>query len=225
MHTTRPAWTRTARNIGGAPWVPFEVTRSLHEHLQAHQQRLSQVERHLVEAQDQVDVARGETALAQQQIRDLSQRLALREPEPEPSDDSPRILHLSEDLARVRARTDRDVATARQAERDASLFRLLAVYDDLSRGITALPQDPRSPWFQGYAAIQQQIAQQLEQAGARPFGAVGDEFDPQRHEAVGTVPARNRDEFDRVVGLSQVGFIMNDERLLRPAQVVVATAP
>jgi len=225
MHTTRPAWHRTARNIGGAPWVPFEVARSLHEHLQAHQQQLAQVEQRLAEALDQVDVARGEAALAREQTRELSERLDLREPEPEPSDDSAHILHLSEDLARVRARTEQEVATARQAERDASLLRLLAVHDDLSRGIAALPQDPSSPWFQGYAAVLQQLGQQLEQAGARPFGEVGDAFDPQRHEAVGTVPAQHRYDIDRVVSLAQVGFIMQDKRLLRPAQVVVATAP
>ncbi len=227
MHTTRPAWYRTARNIGGAPWVPFEVARSLQERLQAHQQRLAQLEQRLGAAQDQRDVALGEAALAKERARELSERPAppAPEPAPPPAEESATLEHLREDLARVRGRTAQEIADARQAERDAGVERLLTVHDDLSRGMEALPRDPDSPWYQGYAAILQQLAQQLEQAGARPFGAVGERFDPQRHDAVGTVPARNSDEFDRVVGLTQRGFVMDDERLLRPAKVVVATRP
>ena len=132
------------------------------------------------------------------------------------------MLRLSEDLARVRARVEQEVESARRAERTASLLRLTAVHDNLRRGLHALPQEPESPWFQGYSAVLQQLDRDLASAGATPFGAAGDPFNPRLHEAVGTVPAQTTDSIDRVVGVAQPGFAMDDGSLLRPAQVVVA---
>lgn len=229
MRAARPPWYRTARTIGGAPWVPFEVARSLQDQLDAHRARLQQVERALDEARD---VARQRQegaqelerlrAAYQERVAGLEDALAqaterLADCEPTPSDDTERIRRLSEDLARVQQRTEADIATARRAERADNLLRLAAVHDDLRRGLQALPQDPDSPWFQGYRAILQQLEAQLTQAGATPFGEVGELFDPSFHEAVGTTPG----EIDRLVSVARPGLIMADGSLLRPALVVV----
>jgi molecular chaperone GrpE len=264
----RPPWYRTARSIGGVPWVPFEVARALQEQLDAHRARLADCEREILAARDtmqrlagqarqqQVDSrgmeqlrevhrqrmaalegelaraeerlgiateqaarARAEADTARVQARVAAERLA--DCEPTTSDEAARIQRLTEDLARIRERTEQEVAAARRAERSASLHRLAAIHDDLMRGLQALPDQPDSPWLQGYRAILQQLQQLLALAGATPFGERGDAFDPELHEAVGTAPARDEHEFDRVVGVVRVGFALEDGTLLRPAQVVV----
>jgi molecular chaperone GrpE len=224
VHGARPPWYRTARSIGGVPWVPFEVARALQDQLDAHRARLQQLERELDQVQDleQLGLAyRERIAGLEDALAQATERLA--ECEPVPSDETERIRRLSEDLARVRGRTEQEVLEARRAERADGLLRLLPVYDDLKRGLEALPQDPDSPWFQGYRAILQRLEQQLAQLGATPFGAQGDPFDPGIHEAVGTVAAPRQADIDRVVGVVQPGFAMSDGSLLRAAQVVVGT--
>ncbi len=226
MRGSRPPWYRTARSIGGAPWVPFEVARALQEQLDAQRQRnmaiedvLARAERRLVLTNEQAERALADAEEAREQARTAMRLLAEREPRPE--DETARIQRLSEDLARIRERTEQEVALARRNERSRSLLGLVAVYDDLRRGLEVMPEDPDSPWLRGYQAIVQQLEQRLTQAGAVPFGAPGDPFDPEIHEAVGTVPSASQGEIDRVVGVTQVGFSLADGGLLRPAQVVV----
>ncbi len=226
MRGSRPPWYRTARSIGGAPWVPFEVARSLQEQLDAHRRRLHALEAALAQAEDRRAAALAEAEQARLEAEDVRERARatverLAEREPTPSDEGARLQRLSEDLARVRERTAEEIAAARRAERADGLLRLTAIYDDLSRGLTALPQDPDSPWFQGYRAILQQLEQQLAQAGPAPFGALGDAFDPALHEAVGTAPGT----IDRLVGILEPGFAFADGTLLRPARVVVGAGP
>ena len=267
MQGSRPPWFRTARMIGGAPWVPFEVARDLQDQLDAHRQRLQRVEAELEEARrvmqrlatqaqrqhgdprdieqlrtaygerlgavqaelkkaeerlaaaaEQAERSREEAEVARQQAREAAERMADRKPVP--SDDDARARRLREDLERVRARTEQEVAAACQGERTHSLLRLASVHDDLRRGLEALPQDPTSPWYQGYRAILLQLEDQLAQAGATRFGALGEPFDPERHEAVGTV-ASAPEQVDHIVGMVQPGFALADGSLIRPAQVVV----
>ena len=57
----------------------------------------------------------------------------------------------------------------------------------------------------------------------QPFVAVGEPFDPTRHEAVGRVERRDVDD-QTVVAEALRGYLLQD-RVLRPAQVVVAVHP
>jgi molecular chaperone GrpE len=56
------------------------------------------------------------------------------------------------------------------------------------------------------------------------FGKVGEKFDPNRHEAMMQAPAPAGTEPNTVLALLKTGFVIKD-RVLRPAQVVVATKP
>jgi molecular chaperone GrpE len=63
----------------------------------------------------------------------------------------------------------------------------------------------------------------LERLGVRPFVAVGQPFDPTRHEAVSRVERTDVDDHT-VVAEPLRGYLFQ-ERVLRPAQVVVAVHP
>jgi molecular chaperone GrpE len=71
--------------------------------------------------------------------------------------------------------------------------------------------------------IHREFLKALERVGVRSFSAVGEFFDPQRHEAVGRV--ERGDVADQtVVSETLRGYLFRD-RVLRPAQVVVAVEP
>jgi molecular chaperone GrpE len=63
----------------------------------------------------------------------------------------------------------------------------------------------------------------LDQVGVETIDPEGEPFDPTRHEAMSLLPS-DRAEPGSVVEVIQKGYAIED-RLLRPARVVVAKAP
>jgi molecular chaperone GrpE len=101
--------------------------------------------------------------------------------------------------------------------RDRLLLDWLEPLDSVERALRA---EPENPLFEGLRAVLEQMEALFERHGVRRIGAVGEPFDPQQHEAVGTVitdvlPDRT------VADVTRSGFTV-DDRVLRPAQVVVA---
>jgi molecular chaperone GrpE len=54
-----------------------------------------------------------------------------------------------------------------------------------------------------------------------PIDALGQPFDPNKHQAIQTVPAGAGQEPNTVAQVVQPGFMIHD-RVLRPAAVIVA---
>jgi molecular chaperone GrpE len=101
---------------------------------------------------------------------------------------------------------------------DELLRQWLESVDSVERAL--LMADPGSSLHVGLEAVLQQMEATLERLGVSRVGAVGEPFDPERHEAVGVVTS---DEVpDRtIVEVARSGYAIGD-RMLRPAQVVVA---
>jgi molecular chaperone GrpE len=83
--------------------------------------------------------------------------------------------------------------------------------------------DPGNAAAAGLRAILEQMESVLARQGAERIGAPGEQFDPERHEAIGV---RETDEVpDRtVLDVARSGYALGD-RVLRPAQVIVARRP
>ena len=71
--------------------------------------------------------------------------------------------------------------------------------------------------------IYDQFLSVLKDAGVEPIDAVGEKFDPNFHEAISQQESSESAE-GTVLQQVQRGYQLND-RLVRPARVVVATAP
>ena len=57
--------------------------------------------------------------------------------------------------------------------------------DNFERGLSAVPEDGREdPFVQGMDKIYKQLMTELENAGVTPIEAVGQEFNPDFHNAV-----------------------------------------
>jgi molecular chaperone GrpE len=75
----------------------------------------------------------------------------------------------------------------------------------------------------GYELIYKQLVESLGRFGLEAIDARGVEFDPHLHQAVSTQPAPEGNE-GRVLEELRKGYLLKG-RLLRPAMVVVASAP
>jgi molecular chaperone GrpE len=112
---------------------------------------------------------------------------------------------------------------SRQAQ-EQLLREILPVLDNFDRALQAPARPGSDPGFrQGVELIHRDFLAALERLGVRPFAAVGQAFDPGRHEAVGRVERADVDD-QTVVAETLRGYVFQ-ERVLRPAQVVVAVHP
>jgi molecular chaperone GrpE len=108
----------------------------------------------------------------------------------------------------------------RQAQGDV-LREMLTVLDNFDRALAAEPAAGGDGGFRaGVELIHRDFLKALERLGVRPFGTVGEPFDPQRHDAVARTE-RADVEAPTIVGEVQRGYLYHD-RVLRPARVVVA---
>lgn len=129
-------------------------------------------------------------------------------------------LRLLADLDNFRRRAAREHDRARAEGRRDALVPILPVLDTLERALAAGSTDP--VFYEGVAATQRLMLSALREAGAEPLETVGRPFDPHVQEALTTV-ASDDVEPGHVVREVRRGWRLGDE-LLRPAQVVVATA-
>ena len=104
------------------------------------------------------------------------------------------------------------------------LARLLPVLDDFERAFASLPAAlQEEPWVNGVRLIEQKLRHILALEGVEPIPVhPGDLFDPYYHEAVlhQEVPGFAEGQ---IIAEVQRGY-RQGERLVRPAQVVVAKA-
>ena len=132
-----------------------------------------------------------------------------------------RHLRLLAEFDNYRRRTAKEHEAARREGRRAALLPLLPVLDSLERALATGSTD--RDFYDGVAATHRLFLAALREAGAEPIESVGQPFDPNFHEAVAAVPADGEVAPGTVVREVRRGWRLGDE-LLRPAQVVVATA-
>lgn len=124
------------------------------------------------------------------------------------------------DEARTRLRKDvtRDVERSRRS----FLAELLEVVDNLDRALAAAASGAdATALLEGVELVRRQMLSKLESFGVTRVEALGQPFDPTRHEAVTLTPAASPDQDGRIVGVIAPGYQIGDD-LLRPATVAVA---
>jgi len=128
------------------------------------------------------------------------------------------------DLDNYRKRAAREVEDARRYANMSLLERLLPVLDNFELGLEAAKQSGGAEGIlQGMAMVQKQLQDFLRDSGVEPIDAVGAEFDPNLHEALGQEPSADVPE-GIVTRQMRRGYKLKD-RLLRPAAVMVSKGP
>ncbi|MFY9554940.1 MAG: nucleotide exchange factor GrpE [Blastocatellia bacterium] len=123
------------------------------------------------------------------------------------------------DFENYRRRVERERGSAARAGKRELIISLLPVLDSFDRALQHIGDKP-SPMYEGFLAIHRKLMSLLEAQGVTPFDSVGETFDPELHEAIGSVQS---DEYEPGVVVDEVqrGYRWGDE-LLRPARVRVA---
>ena len=128
------------------------------------------------------------------------------------------------DFVNYRRRMNQEQAEGRITAQSALLSQVLPVLDDLRRALSEVPPELAShPWVQGVSLVARQIATLFEHLGVRQIGAPGERFDPRWHEAIATEMRSDVPE-GTVLRVARPGYVIG-ERIIHPAQVVVARAP
>jgi molecular chaperone GrpE len=105
------------------------------------------------------------------------------------------------------------------------VFDLLPVLDNLDRALAAARKGgDAGALVQGVAMVQSQFLEMLKRHGITRIDAQpGQAFDPNQHQAVMQTPVANV-EPGHIVDVLDQGYL-NQDRILRPAKVTVATKP
>jgi molecular chaperone GrpE len=128
------------------------------------------------------------------------------------------------DFVNYKRRAAQEQSERRAAAQGTVIEALLPVLDDLKRALEAVPEELAShSWATGVILAARRLAATLQELGVQQIGEVGEQFDPRRHEALMTQASTDQPE-GIILQVYRPGYMLG-ERVLRPAQVVVAAAP
>ncbi|MFT6220880.1 MAG: molecular chaperone GrpE [Candidatus Endobugula sp.] len=135
------------------------------------------------------------------------------------------VLRAHADAQNVRRRSEQDVEKARKFALEKFVADLLPVADNLERAIAAgNPEDEtQKAVLEGVALTLKSLQDTLKKYKVEMVDPAGEPFDPQLHQAMTMVPNPDM-EPNTVMDVFQKGYTLNG-RLVRPAMVVVSSAP
>ena len=123
------------------------------------------------------------------------------------------------ELENQRRRMAREVDSARKFANERLLGELLPVFDSLHAGLKAAGSEP-NPLREGLEMTLKQLLKIAADNGLSELDPKGEGFNPEFHQAVTQLPGGEAAP-GTVLDVFQKGYMLN-ERLLRPALVVVA---
>ena len=130
-----------------------------------------------------------------------------------------KFLRLAAEYDNYRKRTAKEKEGLYADAKIDTITAMLPVYDNLERGLNQFG-DEESPHRKGLEMIFSQFKEALAKLGVTTIDAVGQPFDPEKHNAVMHIEDENAGE-NTVVEVLQQGFMLG-EKVLRFAIVKVA---
>jgi molecular chaperone GrpE len=123
------------------------------------------------------------------------------------------------DYDNYRRRIERERATAARSGKREIILQLLEVLDGFDRALQHVDDAPSSV-SEGLQLLHRKLLGLLEAQGVTPLQSLGETFNPELHDAIGTVKSEDV-EPGTVADEVQRGYRWGDD-LLRPARVRVA---
>lgn len=177
----------------------------------AGQTRAPEAEDDAASGADPGEVQIDEAALDAEDDAELDELTRLRTELEERTGDLQRV---SAEYANYRRRTDRDRQLAATEAQSKVVTALLPVLDDIGRA------EQHGDLTGAFKAVADKLVESLSGQGLEPFGAQGDPFDPNVHEAVAHATSAEVSG-PTVTTVLRCGYRLGD-RVLRPAMVEVA---
>ncbi len=133
-----------------------------------------------------------------------------------------RLLRLQADYENYRRRTRQEKEEIYKYASEGLVCAILPVLDNFERAIAAKGESVES-FKQGVELIFRQFMDVLEAEGVAQIPAVGEQFDPEKHEAAFREESANYPD-NEVVEEFRRGYQLKD-KVIRPSMVKVAKAP
>jgi len=125
------------------------------------------------------------------------------------------------EFANYKKRVLRENTDIRQMARGEVIKLYLDIADDLGRALQEKPESgEEETWADGIEIIFQKLRSRLEAEGINPMNPLGEEFDPNIHEALMKEESEEY-ESGQIIEVMQEGYWIGD-KVLRPALVRVA---
>ncbi len=134
-------------------------------------------------------------------------------------------LRTNAEMDNLRKRAERDVQNAHKFGIEKLVGELLPVMDSMEMGMAAgdSGDEATAKLVEGMELTLKMFADALQKVGVAQIDPIGEVFNPEFHQAMSMV--ENPDaEPNTVIAVMQKGYLLND-RLVRPAMVMVAKAP
>ena len=130
-----------------------------------------------------------------------------------------KYMRLMADFQNQKKRFDKEKADIHQYANEKIVKNLLEVLDNFERALDAT-KDADPSLHEGMELIFKQLMAALEKAGVAEIKALGEEFDPNFHNAV-MMEETDEYESNKVSEVMQKGYTLNS-RVIRPSMVKVA---
>ena len=136
-----------------------------------------------------------------------------------------RLLRALADAENTRRRATQSAEAARQRTTADVMLEMLPILDNLQRAIAAASDRASEPTgsvsvIEGVRATEAMLVTALQRFGVRKVETVGTAFDPSLHDAIMEQDPSSEPP-GTVIGVIEDGYMIED-RLLRPARVIVA---
>jgi molecular chaperone GrpE len=164
----------------------------------------------------------GGVAEGQEELESL--RVEVLEARAQAEDNWDHYLRARAEIDNLRKRMTRDIEQARRVGVEKLGAELLAVRDSLELGLQAAASADVSleQVREGTELTLRLLTQAMDKVGIERLDPIGQRFDPERHEAM-AMQDSSAHAPNTVISVIQHGYCLQ-ERLLRPARVIVASA-
>ncbi|MCG6975463.1 MAG: nucleotide exchange factor GrpE [Acidiferrobacterales bacterium] len=176
---------------------------------------------------DEIEVNGTQDAAADADTPEVALQEQLDQARAEATENLDNFLRAKAETENVRKRAADDVIKARKFAVEQFAGELLAVRDSLELAsqvdLAANSAEAMQKMHEGVSLTLKQLDSAFEKSGIAVLDPTGEKFNPELHQAMSMVETTEV-EPNHVVSVLQKGYVLN-ERLLRPAMVVVAKAP
>ena len=130
-------------------------------------------------------------------------------------------LRIRAEFANYKRRVEREQVEFTTYFKGEILLSLLPILDDFKMMIEkSSEKENEKSILEGAKLIYDKLQQILEKEGLEKVQALGEDFDPEIHEALMMKSIDNEDDHNKVIEVFQEGYKLQD-RLLRPSKVIV----
>lgn len=134
------------------------------------------------------------------------------------------LVRTKAEMENIRRRSERELANAHKYALEKFAQELLPVIDSMEMGVAAAQDENAdvSKLREGTEMTLKMFETAIEKFGIKGVHPKGEEFNPEHHQAMTMIDSQEHAP-NMIIDVMQKGYLLN-ERLVRPAMVVVASA-